>query len=212
MRGFMIASLAALALAPQVTAQDRPRAAFRPTFNFDFRNTFVNGERVRFYGFRLGAQRGKDLITVGFYGLGDAYIQPAVDIPGVGIRELHTDFDYTALSYERLLVNNRQWQIGVPISIGLGNYRRSYRSDGPGLTPWTVNELVPLEASVHADHNIFRWLFVGAGVGYRHVLAADRAATVTLSDWTSYAKVGIRLGELLKGIFGKRRQHGQDGG
>jgi hypothetical protein len=198
-----------LSACAQQEAKVRTKAAFRVIFNFDYRNTTVNAERVRFYGLRLGAQRGRDILAIGFYGLGDDYIQPAVPVDGVGIREHHTDFDFVALSYERLLIDTRKWQVGVPVAVGLGTYRRSYLNEKGLLVPYAVNELVPIEATLHADYSIFRWLFIGAGAGYRHVLAADRAATVTLSDWTWYGKVGLRLGVLVKGIFnGKEKDDG----
>jgi len=209
---FVVVSLAcavAVHAHGQEASSTKTKAAFRVTFNFDYRNTSVNRERVRFYGLRIGAQRGKDLLAVGFYGLGDDYIQSAVPIDGVGLRQHHTDFDFVALSYERLLIDTRRWQVGVPVSIGLGTYRRSYLDEGRVLVPYAVNELVPIEATLHADYNLFRWLFLGVGGGYRHVLAADRSATVTLSDWTWYGKVGLRLGVLVKGIFkGKDKNDG----
>ena len=192
--GFVLVILQ-LATASGTRAQQhdpvKAKAAFRVTFNFDYRNTNVNAERVRFYG------------------LGDDYVQPAVPVEGVGIREHHTDFDFVALSYERLLIDSRRWQVGVPVSVGLGNYRRSYLNEDQRLVPYAVNELVPIEATLHADYSIFRWLFIGAGAGYRHVLAADRSATVMLSDWTWYGKVGLRLGVLMKGIF-KRKETGNE--
>lgn len=174
------------------------KAAFKVLFNFDFRRTQVNAEAVRFYGFRLGAQRGKDIIALGFYGLGDPFIEQAVDLGELGTREVVTDFDYTGLSYERLLVDVKRWQIGVPISLGLGSYRRSYRADDGALIAYSTNELVPIELSLHTDYNVFWWLFIGVGGGYRYVLAADKEATVTLSDWTYYFKAGIRFGEIVK--------------
>jgi len=174
------------------------KAAFRVLFNFDFRSTYVNTEAVRFYGFRLGAQRGKDIIALGFYGLGNPYIQPSVDLGELGTREVVTNFDYTALSYERLLYDSKRWQIGVPVSIGLGNYRKSYRDTSDVLIAYSTNELVPLELSLHTDYNVFWWLFVGVGAGYRYVLAADHEATVVLSDWTYYFKAGVRFGEIVK--------------
>lgn len=208
---FVLLLLAGTPALAQERAEGRVKAAFRVPFNFDFRNTYVNGDRVRFYGFRLGAQRGRDLLSVGFYGLGDDHVQRSARIEGIGERELHTDFDYAALSYERLLVDSKRWQIGIPFSIGLGTYRRSYL-EGGRLVPLSVNELVPLEATLHADYNLLRWLYFGMGGGYRHVLAADKAATVTLSDWTWYAKVGLRLGVLVKGIFNGRNDGNGQGG
>lgn len=202
MRAFLLLpvllfSAMGLAQDGSVVAAER-KAAFKVLFNFDFRRTQVNSEAVRFYGLRLGAQRGKDIIALGFYGLGDPFVEPMVDLGELGTREVVTDFDYTGLSYERLLVDMKRWQIGVPLSLGLGNYRRSYRADDGALIAYSTNELVPIELSLHTDYNVFWWLFIGVGGGYRYVLAADREATVALSDWTYYVKAGIRFGEIVK--------------
>lgn len=182
----------------QAGEQAREGMAYRVLFNFDFRRTFVNAEPVRFYGFRLGAQRGKDIVAVGFYGLGDAYLRRDVELDGLGTRDLNTNFDYVGLTYERLLVDAKRWQIGVPVAIGLGSYKTSYRDSADVFRAWSTNELVPVEATLHVDYNVFWWAFIGVGGGYRHVLAADRDVTVSLSDWTYYIKAGLRFGEIVK--------------
>lgn len=177
------------------------RAAFRVVFNFDARRTWVNDASVRFNGIRLGVQRGRDFIGVGFYGLGDPYIQPAKDLGELGTQDFYTRFSYTGLTYERLLIDTKRWQAGVPLCIGLGNYRTSYRDKVSGNEiAYGVNELVPIEATLHADYNVFWFVFVGAGAGYRYVLAADPAATEKLSDFTYYLKVGLRFGEVVKRV------------
>lgn len=181
------------------------KAAFKVVLNFDARRTFVNNASVRFNGIRFGAQRGKDLIALGFYGLGDPYIQPAVDLGELGVRQFYTRFNYTGLTYERLLIDVRRWQVGVPLSIGLGNYSTSYLDTTGAEIAYGVNELVPLEATLHADYNLFWFVFIGVGGGYRHVLAADPEATRTLSDWTYYWKVGLRFGEVVKRVRNRLR-------
>ncbi len=209
--------LFSMAVGPSAMAQDSlatstsHKVAFRVVFNFDFRSTYGNTDPVRFYGFRLGAQRGNDLLGIGFYGMGDRYIQEDVVLPGIGTRELHTDFDYTALTYERIFITTKRWQVGIPVSIGLGNYRKSYINDERKLVPYSTNELVPLEASLHADYNVFWWVFIGVGGGYRHVLAADMDATKTLSDWTYYVKAGVRLGEVVKRVRTRMKKNGTQG-
>lgn len=177
------------------------KAAFKVVFNFDARRTWVNDASVRFIGFRIGAQRGKDLIALGYYGLGDPYVQPAYDLGELGKQQFYTRFSYTALTYERLLIDTKRWQAGIPLSIGLGNYRTSYLdTTNNSEIAYGVNELVPLEAYLHADYNVFWFFFVGAGAGYRYVLAADPAATRKLSDYTYYFKVGLRFGEVVKRV------------
>lgn len=179
----------------------KAKAAFKVVLNFDARRTWVNDASVRFNGVRLGVQRRRDMIAVGFYGLGDPYIQPAVDLGELGEREFYTRFSYAALTYERLLIDTKRWQAGIPIAFGLGNYRTSYRDTTNGKEiAYGVNELVPIEATLHADYNVFWFVFVGAGAGYRYVLAADPAATQKLSDFTYYFKVGLRFGEVVKRV------------
>ena len=85
------------------------KAGFRVIFNFDFRRTFVNGESVRFYGFRLGAQRNKDIIAVGIYGLGDPYVQENSTLGPHTSVDVVTDFDFAGISYERLLIDTKRW-------------------------------------------------------------------------------------------------------
>ncbi|MBL7940856.1 MAG: hypothetical protein JNL43_15955 [Flavobacteriales bacterium] len=183
------------------------RAAFKVILNFDARRTYVNNASVRFNGIRFGAQRGKDIVALGFYGLGDPYVQPAVDLGELGVREFYTRFNYTGLSYERLLIDVRRWQVGIPLSVGLGNYKTSYLDSTGAEVAYGVNELVPIEATLHADYNLFWFVFIGVGGGYRYVLAADPEATLTLSDWTWYAKVGVRFGEVVKRVR-RRLQEG----
>ncbi|MEZ4738145.1 MAG: hypothetical protein R2818_02030 [Flavobacteriales bacterium] len=143
---------------------------------------------------------GKDLVAIGFYGLGDPYVQEAVDLGDLGVRRFYTRFNYTGLTYERLLIDVKRWQIGIPLSVGLGNYRTSYLSDDGKEIAYAVNELVPLEATLHVDYNVFWFVFIGVGGGYRYVLAADPAASRTLTDWAYYFKVGLRVGEVAKRI------------
>lgn len=189
---------------PQGIAQtdtSKVKAAFKVVLNFDARRTWVNDASVRFIGIRLGAQRGRDLIALGYYGLGDPYVQPSVDLGELGRQQFYTRFSYTALTYERLLIDTKRWQAGIPVSFGLGNYRTSYRDTTNGTEiAYGVNELVPIEAYLHADYNVFWFFFVGAGAGYRYVLAADPAATRKLSDYTYYFKVGLRFGEMVKRV------------
>lgn len=189
------------------------KAAFRVIFNFDFRRTFVDTEPVRFYGFRLGAQRGRDIVSFGVYGLGDPYLREAVFLEGVGTRDLLTRFDYAGIGYERIIYDSRHWEIGIPFAIGLGNYRTSYRdlADANAFIAYGSNELVPVEAGVHVDYKIFWWAFFGVGGGYRYVLADDPVVTVALSDLAYYFKAGLRVGEMAKRARKElRKDHGSN--
>jgi len=214
---FLMCPIHAWAQSPPGTTSDLTittrKAAFRVIFNFDFRRTFVDTEPVRFYGFRLGAQRGRDIVSFGVYGLGDPYLRTAVELDGVGTRDLQTRFDYAGIGYERILFDSKHWEIGLPVAIGLGNYRTSYRDleDPDVFIPYSSNELVPMEGGVHVDYKVFWWAFIGVGGGYRYVLADDPVVTVALSDFAYYFKVGLRIGEMTKRVRKElRKDHGSN--
>ena len=196
----MVCSAQAQGISMDAASGKERKAAFKVLFNVDARRTFVDAVPVRFYGFRIGAQRGRDVIAVGFYGLGDPFVRRAIDLPELGVRDLETRFDYAGFVYERILLDSKRWEIGVPLSIGLGNYRTSYRdtTEGLPLRTYRTNELVPMEAGVTVDYNLFWWAFIGVGGGYRYVLAEEPVVTVALSDLTYYVKFGLRFGEVVK--------------
>lgn len=196
----MVCSAQAQGIGMDTPSGKERKAAFKVLFNVDARRTFVDAVPVRFYGFRIGAQRGRDVIAVGFYGLGDPFVRKAIDLPELGVRDLETRFDYAGFVYERILLDSKRWEIGVPLSIGLGNYRTSYRdtTEGLPLRTYRTNELVPMEAGVTVDYDLFWWAFIGVGGGYRYVLAEEPVVTVALSDLTYYVKFGLRFGEVVK--------------
>jgi hypothetical protein len=204
MRGVMLILLFCSAVlsahASSDTLSQRTAPAYKVLLNLDARRTFVDAVPVRFYGLRIGVQRRHDVLTVGFYGLGDPFDRAAVQLSDVGVRDVRTQFDLVAFGYERIILDSKRWEIGVPFTIGLGNYRTSYR-DTMGVNVWrpySSNELVPLEAGLQVDYKLVWWAFVGLGGGYRYVLAQDPVVTTALSDFNYYVKFGLRFGEIVK--------------
>jgi len=176
-----------------------PAAPYKLLLNLDARRTFVDAAPVRFYGLRIGARRGRDVLTVGLYGLGDPFEREDVLLDDVGVRDVQTRFDFFSFGYERILFDSERWEIGVPVNIGIGNYRTSYRDSSMAVwRPYSSNELVPVEAGVQVDYKLFWWSFVGVGGGYRYVLAEDPVVSTALSDLTYYLKFGIRFGQIVK--------------
>jgi hypothetical protein len=176
-----------------------PVPPYKVLLNLDARRTFVDAEPVRFYGLRIGVRRGLDVLSIGLYGLGDPFLREGVLLDDVGVREVQTRFDFFSFGYERILFDSERWEIGVPVGIGLGNYRTSYRDSSMAVwRPYSSNELVPVEAGVQVDYKLFWWSFVGVGGGYRYVLAEDPVVSTALSDLTYYVKFGIRFGQIVK--------------
>ena len=179
------------------------KASFKIALTLDFRRTWVDHQPVGFYGLRVGAQKNRNIVALGFYGLSSNYIEPQVQLNDeLGIRDLRTKFDFTTLTYERILMETERWQLGVPFGVGLGNYRTQYRADNGAFKSYSANELVPVDLSIYANYYIKWWAFAGLGGGYRYVYARDPHITDMLSNWTWFAKAGLRFGKIYKRILG----------
>lgn len=194
---------------------ERSRAAFRPVFNFDTRRTRVDGENAKFNGFRIGAQRGKDIIAVGFYGLATPFIEEDVMLAEVpDTTDAKLGIDYVGLTYERIVFDPRKWQISVPVMVGLGNVKVDYLDSAEVYRPYFRNEVVPVEFGVKGAYKLFFWLYLTAGAGYRHVFTSDRLAEATYSNLTWNYGISIKLGEIVRYATRKikERNDGKEGG
>jgi hypothetical protein len=202
---------------PQVpaSAEERPRAGFKVLFNFDSRRTQVDGEGARFFGFRLGAQRGRDIIALGYYGLSDPYYRNDVVRPDIGdTTDLRLGISYAGLTYERILYDSRRWQLSIPLTLGLGNVTVDQLDTADTYRPLARQEVTVVEPGVKGAFKLFFWLFLTAGAGYRQAVTQDRDARDIYSDFTWNYGISIKLGEIYR--YAKRkindRKNGQEGG
>lgn len=193
-------------VADSTERKDRVRANFKVILNFDARRTQVDGENAKFNGLRIGAQRGKDIIAIGFYGLATPFIEEGVVLPEIpDTTDARLDINYVGLTYERILYDSRWWQLSVPVQVGLGSVGLDYR-DPDSLEvfhPYTREEVVPLETGLRGAFKPFFWLYLTAGGGYRYVFTRDPRAQDIYSDLTWNFGLSIKLGEIVR--YAKRK-------
>lgn len=197
------------------TTSARTRANFKVLLNFDSRRTQVDGEGARFFGLRVGAQRGRDIIAIGFYGLSDPFIREDVVRPDAGdTADLQLGISYAGLTYERILYDSRRWQLSVPLQLGLGNVTVDMRDSADVFRPLARQEVTVVEPGVKGAFKLFFWLYLTAGAGYRQAITKDRDARDIYSDFTWNYGISIKLGEIYR--YTKRRikerKNGQEGG
>ncbi len=188
------------------------KAQFKLMANLDFRRTWVHDDPLGFYGARIGAEKNRNVIALGFYGIGLPFIRSyegTAELGELGLRQIRMKFDFITLTYERVFVRSKRWDWGVPIGVGLGNYRIDQRDANGEYVPYAQNELLPVDLSVYVNYKITWWGFLGVGGGYRYVYARDAEISADLSNWTWFAKAGLRFGAIYKKIRGT--ENDQDG-
>jgi hypothetical protein len=176
----------------------RTHAAFKFIVNFDSRNTEAFGRTVKFFGLRFGAQKGNDIVALGFYGLDNPLLDQHVQIEGVNKNgvDARTSLNYASLTYERILLDTKRWQLSVPLMAGLGNVKVDRRDSTESFRPFAKLEVIPLETGVRAAYKLWWWLHLQAGVGYRFVATTDARVKSNYSGPTWTYGISIKIGRI----------------
>lgn len=195
------------------------KVEFKFLFQLDARRTVVYSDPVRFFGFRVGAQRNKDIMTLGFYGFDNPWVDNAVALPDLGLDNttLRSSLSYGALTYERVFFENRRWMLSGPVMLGLGHVTMDYKEgQDRHYRPYAKSEVVPIEAGVRAAFKLTFWLYIQGGVGYRKVYTdALRAEDVYTGVTWNYG-ISIKTGKIFNYARerikqNRRLKHANDG-
>lgn len=180
------------------TDPGHPHAAFKFILNLDAREQVVLGSPMKFFGLRLGALKGHNIVALGVYGLDDPFLDtgvPALELHRDSV-DLRTSFSYLSLTYERIVLDTKRWQLSVPVMLGHGNVRVEYRDTADVFEAYARREVVPLESGVRAAYKLFFWLYLQGGVGYRRVLTTDLRVNNVYSGFVWSSGISIKLGKI----------------
>ena len=187
----------------------RTRADFKFIFNFDSRNTEAFNRTVKFFGFRFGAQKGNDILAIGFYGLDNPFVDNTITLTDVkgGSTDVRTSLNYFSLTYERILLDTKRWQLSVPVMTGLGNVKVDYLDSANVYRPYAKREVVALETGVRGAFKLWFWLYLQAGIGYRGVTSLDAHVNDHYSGFTWSYGISIKIGRIFEYAKDKLKEH-----
>ncbi|GAB2561363.1 hypothetical protein [Spirosoma areae] len=153
------------------------RPKIKPAFNLDFRDSFLDRQRVNVLGVNTGIEYGpkRHQLTLGYYWISYATYLRLIDWRRDAARRINlnyytrTDLWYLNLLYWYNLTNNKRWKVSIPLEVGGGvayalpvnlsqdlPIDRSHRSF-----------FVPLQAGLYAQWKATRWVGLSAQMGYR---------------------------------------------
>lgn len=150
----------------------------RPAFNLDFRESFLERQRVNVWGVNAGIEYGvkRHQLTLGYYWLNYATYLRLIDWRRDAARRINlsyytrTDLWFMSLLYWRNLTNNERWMVSLPIEIGGGvayamprNLRQDVQVDRTRR-----DFFVPVQAGVFTQWKATRWVGFSAQLGYRY--------------------------------------------
>lgn len=177
---------------------------YKFVFNFDNRNSFIIGYKVKFTGIKIGLGNSKHRFGLGFYNTRQPVmrIDDRYDDPKATDTTLFT-YGYSSLYYERILLQTKRWELSSPFHLNFGDLKASYIDTAGNGVPFFAQKVNSLTFSLKAHFKIWRWFGLGTGVGYNVILNGDKRAKNALNaPFYSYG-IKIFLGELWKLTFNK---------
>jgi hypothetical protein len=183
----------------------------KPKFflNLNSYTSYISGDVASFTGLRFGLSYNK---TVRF-GLGIAGLNSPI-VTGIHIIEDslsystngNLKYSYVELSAEYIFYNKYPWQFSVPLIFGLGGAHYEYVSRATSSLRHSKDSPVEIvETSANAQYSVFKWIGVGASLGYRATLYTAPEIKENFNSVTFNLGLRLFVDEIYKMVFRKNK-------
>jgi hypothetical protein len=146
------------------------------TGDFDSKNTFVTGKGVSMKGLELGVNYGNKIsYMLGWYFLSAPINSNSTLYKGT-INEATYDtkvrIHYLSVIAEYSLLKNHNWNINMPIQIGIGTAKKEF-SIANTLKLSQKSTILPVEITFRGNYRVWKFIGLSAGLGYRRAFSAN---------------------------------------
>jgi hypothetical protein len=178
----------------------------KPKFSlrFDTRNSFIANKAAKIRGIKFGLDYGKD-VTVGmsFNWLDKKFSTTKNVMQGEDTVVAHLDFGYLGAYFEYTFYRTEHWEISIPVQIGIGSTFFGFRDEKNKQQRLYQKPIIVYEPSMTADYKFWRYLGVGAGVGYRLMLVNNKDIEGNFNSPIYVLKLKVYLGDMYRDVFKK---------
>jgi hypothetical protein len=180
----------------------------------DTRNSFIYNSRIKIFGLKAGLNYGKRL----HIGIGYNQIYPfAKASKNFNKQVYYTNSDnapdsvtallklfYFSAHVEYIFYQNKHWQLSMPLQIGVGQtyYRYDLLEEKFSIDK---HACFIYEPAVSTEYRFYKWIGVGADVGFRFMITNSRALNQKFNSPTYAFKLLIYYNEIYKSLFPKSK-------
>jgi len=175
----------------------------------------IQSEVAAFSGLRVGLSFNRKVkIGIGLAGMKSRLVQPISvktdTVPYITNGNLR--FGYFETSVEYVFYRKYPWSFGVPLELGIGTVHYEYvktKDSAYATTP--KHTVIILQPEIKGQYSIFRWMGLGASLGYRFTLYSPDAMNENFNSPTFSFGLQIYLDEIYhmvfpRGICGKKEK------
>lgn len=175
----------------------------KPDFSLDARRTLFQKNWVSVMGIKGGVEyRRIHRLGIGVYFLNSRVFDSDFDFD-IDVDKVEYEIRYSTIYYERVLYFSRKWELGATAHLGGGIIRPFYQNPE---NPNDRIELDPInfsaaELSIYGEYNIFYWLGVGVGTGYRSVFGVPADLRKELGSPIFVVNLQLKIFKLARGFY-----------
>lgn len=179
-------------------------------FGFDSRNSFIENRRSKILGIRVGIETKNSLnrYGLGIYNMRDDIKRRNAKVPEypLPLDTLRLDYGFFSLFYERVIYVKGNFEMSVPLQIGVGEVARRFYNSNRELVELEPVPIQVIETSIAAQYKILPWIGVGSGFGYNLVFSDNKAVGKAFNSPFYVLKVKLYLGELYRKLKKKKEE------
>ncbi len=172
---------------------------------FDSRNSFIGSRYARIYGVKVGLDyNGTFNFGLGYNWLSsDVFSNMTITNSRGELEEVKAQyaFNYISPYAEYVFYKKEPWNISVSALLGFGRASFSYFDSYWVHTTTNPDLVVVYEPYMTARYRLFKYIGVGAGVGYRLALSEDKFSRNRLNSPIYVLKFRLYLVDLYKDLM-----------
>ena len=198
----------AMAISKPLFEEKKEKKKIKPFFQFDSYYSFIGKEKADVFGFKAGVELNQK------WRFGAGYNKIKSDIiewkllpveeradSNVNIVKSQLYLNYYPLLAEYVFYNKDPWQVSLPFTVGYGNSYFSYYDKNNNSRKIFDHSILITELGVTGQVKIFKWIGIGAGVGYRYLLLDNPEIETKVSSPVYSLRVKIFPGAIIKTFF-----------
>lgn len=181
----------------------------KPFFQFDSYYSFIGNEKADVFGFKGGVEiNQKWRFGAGYNKIKSDIIEwkllPVEERPysSTGnIVKSQLYLNYYPLLAEYVFYNKDPWQVSLPFTVGYGNSYFSYYDLNNNKRKIFDHSILITELGVTGQVKVFKWIGLGAGIGYRYLVVDNPEIETQVSSPVYTIRIKIFPGAIIKTFF-----------
>ena len=182
---------------------------------FDSRNSFIDNSRAEIFGIKIGLDFNERLqFGIGYNQLYSkatdfekmVFFANKNNVSDSSVATLH--LHYFSAHVEYVYYQNKKWELSIPLQFGIGQTYYQYNDLGEKKRI-EKGKIFVYEPAVSVEYKITKWFGIGAGIGFRFIVADYKHLNNKFNSPTYAFKSFIYFDEIWNSVLSEIKKRKQ---